>query len=62
MDQWVEGQPVNGNVNGSIPSLDCGPGPWLEPGEMQPVNVPLTHCCFSLSLSPSLLLSLEMNE
>ena len=49
--QWIERQPVNGKVTGSIPSQDtclgCGSGPQLGVCERQPVNV-------SLPLSPSL--------
>ena len=33
--QWIECQPVDRKVAGSIPSqgtyLGCGPGPWLGP-------------------------------
>ena len=54
--QWIECQPVNQRVAGSIPSqgtcLGCGPGPQQEVRERQPhidVSVPL----FLLSI-PSL--------
>ena len=56
--QWIECQPVNQQVAGSIPSrgtcLGCRPGPWLEECERQPIHVALAHCWFSPSLSPSL--------
>ena len=61
MAQWVECQPVSQRVAGSIPSqgtcLGCGPGPQVV--GMQEAT---THWCFSLSLSPSLLLSLKVNK
>ena len=36
------------------PCLGCRLGPWLGVCERQPINVSLTHQCFSSSLSPSL--------
>ena len=47
--QWIECQPVNQRVTGSIPtqgtSLGCGPGPQLGTHERQP------HIDVSLSFS-----------
>ena len=60
--QWIEYQPENQSVAGSIPSqgtcLGCGPGPLLEACEKQLVDVSLTHHCFP-PFSPSLFLSLK---
>ena len=46
--QWIEHQPVNQSVAGSIPSqgkcMGCGPGPQLRVCERQPhvvVSLPL---------------------
>ena len=54
VDQWIECQPANQRVAGSIPSqgtgLGCGPGPWWEAHERQP-----QIDGFSPFLSPSLL-------
>ena len=51
----VERQPVNQKVTGLIPGqgagLGCGPDPQLGACERQPINVSLTHCCFSPSFS-----------
>ena len=53
--QWIERQPVNQKVTSLIPSqgtgLGCGPGPWLRVGDRQPIDVSLSHQCFSLSFS-----------
>ena len=50
--QWIECQPVNQRVTGSIPSqgtcLGCGPGTWWGPHKRQP------RTDVSLSRSPSL--------
>ena len=58
--QWIEHQPVNQRVTGSIPSqgtcLGCGPGLRYGACERQP------HSDVSLSLSPSLPLSLKINK
>ena len=47
MVQWVEGQPTNRKVVGSIPGQDtclaCGPGPQLGASERQPDHVSLAH-------------------
>ena len=57
---WIECQPANQRAAGSIPSqgtcLGCGPGPQLGVHERQP------HIDVSLSLSPSLPLSLKINK
>ena len=41
--QWIERQPVNKKVTGSIPSqgtcLGCGTGPHLRECKKQPINV-----------------------
>ena len=56
--QWIECQPTNQRVTGSIPSqgtcLGCRPGPQQGAGKKQP------HIDVSPSLSPSLLLSLKI--
>ena len=64
--QWIEHQPANPKVTSSISSqstcLGCRPGPHL--GHVRgnrPINVSLTHQCFSPSLSPSFPLS-KMNK
>ena len=45
--QWIECQPVNQKVAGSIPSqgtsLGCGPGTQLGTCEKQPIDVSPTH-------------------
>ena len=60
MAQWIEGQAANRQVAGSIPSqgtrLGFGPGPQATD------DVCLTYCCFSPSLSPSLLLFLKVTK
>ena len=52
--QWIECQPMNQKVAGSIPSqgtcLDCGPGLQLRAYKRQP-DVSLPHQCFSPSFS-----------
>ena len=57
--QWTEHQPANQRVAGLIPSqgtcLGCGPGHQLGDCERQP------HL-MSLSLTPSLPLSLKINK
>ena len=57
MAQWIERWPANQRVTGSIPSqgtcVGCRPGPQCEG---QP------HIDVSLSLSPSLPLSLKINK
>ena len=64
--QWIEHQPANQKVTGSIPSwgtcLVCGPGPWLGPCNRQLINVSLTHQHFTHFPSPSLPLSLKVNK
>ena len=49
--QWTERRPVNQKVAGSIPGqgtcLGCGPGPQLGVCKRQPIDVCLTHWCFS---------------
>ena len=61
--QWVDRQPVNERIAGSIPSwgtcLGCGLALNLGAFGRQPIYVPLTHGCFSPSLSPFLPLSLK---
>ena len=61
--QWVERQPANRKVAGSIPSqgtsLDYRPGPQLGMCERQLINISLAHRCFSPSLSPFLLFYLK---
>ena len=52
--QWIECQPANQKVSGSIPgqgtSLGCGLGPLLGACKRQLINVSLAHqCFFSLS-------------
>ena len=58
MAQWIECQPANQGVSGSIPDqgacLGCGPGPQLGVCRRQP------HIDIFLSLSPSLPLSLNL--
>ena len=48
--QWIECQPANRKVTGSIPSqgtcLGCRPGPQLGACERQPTDVSLTHWYF----------------
>ena len=43
--QWIERQPVNQKLAGSIPCqgtcLGCGPGPWLGVSRRQPINASL---------------------
>ena len=60
MAQWIELGSVNQRVTGSIPSQDTclgsGPGRWWGAHERQP------HIDVSPPLSPSLLLSLEINK
>ena len=55
---WIEHQPAQQKVAGSIPGqgtgLGCRQGPQLGECERQPVSVSLTHPCFSPSLSPFL--------
>ena len=57
MAQWIECQPANQRVAGSIPSQGtcpgCGSGPRLGECERQLVEVSLTHQCFSPSLTIS---------
>ena len=64
--QWIECQPANQEVAGSIPCqgtcMGCGLGPSLGVCERQPADVSLTLQCFSPSLSPSLPLSLKINK
>ena len=64
--QWIEHRPVNQKVASSIPSqgtyLGCGPGLQLGACERQPIDVSLTHGCFSPSLSPACPLSLKINK
>ena len=56
--QWIECRRVNQKVAGSILSqgtcLGCGTGPQVGLCKRQPVNISLTHRCFSSSLSSSL--------
>ena len=58
--QWIEHSSVNPNVAGLIPTQDtclcCRPGSQLGVYERQP------HIDVSLSLSPSLPLSLKINK
>ena len=58
--EWIKYRPVNQRVAGLIPSqgtcLGCRPGPQYGVSERQP------HIDVSLSLSPSLLLSLKINK
>ena len=46
MAQWIEHQPVNWKVTGSIPSqgtcLGCRPGPQMGVCERQPINISLS--------------------
>ena len=42
--------------------LGCRPGPWLHACERQPINVSLTHRCFSTCLSASLPLLLKVKK
>ena len=64
--QWIEHQPVNQSVTGSIPSqgtwLGCGLVPQLGAWERELINVFLTHWCFFLPLSLSLTLSLKIKK
>ena len=64
--QWVVHHSKNLKVTGWIPSQDtclgCRPGPWLEVCERQPINISLSHQCFSPSLSLSLSLPLKINK
>ena len=61
--QWVGRRPTTQRAAGSIPSqgagLGCGPGCTGLGGAGQPINVFLSHQCFSPSLSPSLPLSIN---
>ena len=45
--QWIELQPVNQKVTGSIPTqgtcFGCPPGPQLGACERQPIDVFLAH-------------------
>ena len=47
MAQWIEHQPVNQKVSGSIPSqstcLGCRPGPQLEACKSQLIDVSLSR-------------------
>ena len=62
--QWIERQPANRQVTGSIPSqgtcLGCRPGPQLAECEKQLMSVSLA--CFSPSLSQSPPFSLKVNK
>ena len=64
--QGTERRPVNWKVVSSIPDqgtcLGCGPGPLMGACERQPVDVSLTHGCFSPSLSSPLPHSLKINK
>ena len=55
---WIELRPANWNITGLIPvlgtCLGCGPGPQLEACKRQPIDISLTHQCFSFSFTPSL--------
>ena len=66
MARWIECWPVNQKVTSLIPSqgtrLGYGPGPQMVVHARQHIDVSLAHLCFSPSLSPSLPLSLKMNE
>ena len=62
----IECWPANQRVAGSIPSqgtrVGCRPGPQLGVCRRQPIDVSLTHQCFSPSLSLSLPLSVKINK
>ena len=64
MAHWIEHQPANQKVAGSIPgqgiSLGWGPGPQLGVCEKQPINV--SHISMFLSVSFSHPLSLKVNK
>ena len=64
--QGIQCQPANQKVAHSIPGqgtwLGCGQGPQLGACERQPINVSVTHRCFSLSLSLPPPLSLKINK
>ena len=64
--QWTLCWPTDQKVAGSIPGqgtcLGGGPGPQLGTCKRQPIDVSLTHRCFSPSLSPSLIFSLKINK
>ena len=54
--QWIEHQPTNWKITGSIPSqgtcLSCGPGPQLGTCERQPQSMYLLHVSLTLFLIP----------
>ena len=66
VSQWFGHHPAFQNVVGMIPGegtcLSCGPCPWLGVSKRQPIDVSLAHRCVFSSLSPSLPLSLKINE
>ena len=55
--RWTERQTANREVTGLVPDqgtcLACGPGAPLGVSERQPIDVSLTHQCFSLPPFPS---------
>ena len=63
--QWIEHWPAKQKVTSLIPSqgtcLSCKPSPWLGTCAREQIEVSLTYQCFSLSLFPSLPLSLKIN-
>ena len=64
--QWIECQPENQKVAGSIPSqgtrLGCRIGPRSGVCERQLIDVSVAHQCFPLSLSPSFSLCLKIRK
>ena len=59
--QWIELQTANQRVAGSVPSQGTCLGGRLG-AQWGGTWVATTHWCYSLSLSPSLLLSLKINK
>ena len=64
--QWVGHRPSKRKVSGLIPSqgicLGCRQGPRLVVHLRQPIDVSLSHWCFSLYFSLSHFLSLKINK
>ena len=58
----VAGLMVTSSIPGQGTCLGCAFGPRSGAYETQPIDVFPSHLCFSPSLSPSLPLSLKINE
>ena len=63
---WIGHHPAHWKASGSISNqgarLGCAPGPLLGAHERQPIDVSLTHWCFSPSVSLPSSLSLSKNK